>query len=262
MKLTGKSRLETAMPIASLSPKSFIKSHPRVFDATVRVVKRGLLGRRGPLYDVLDQYSRARGRRVSFIQIGANDGLRNDPIREFIVRDQWRGVLIEPLPPVFEMLRRNYAYLNGSRKLAFENAAISSSESTLTFYTIADTLLETLPLEEQLDLLRKSSFSREHVEQFVGNPADVVRVEVPCATVGAIIQRHFPENAIDLLAIDAEGHEAVILQSLDFAQARIGAIMFEALHLEAERKSVFGFLEGHGYTVHEAGRDAFAVLEK
>jgi len=250
------------MRIGFLSPKSFIKSHPRVFDLTVRLVKRGVLGRRGPIYDILDQFSRSRGGRVSFVQIGANDGLRNDPIREFVARDDWRGVLIEPLPAVFEMLRRNYDYLNGSGKLAFENAAISGSDASLSFFTVAHTLLRRLSLDAQLELLRKSSFSREHMEQFVDDPADVVRVDVPCTTVGAIIQRHFPENTIDLLVIDAEGHEAVILKSLDFAQSRIGAVLFESHHLEGEGKDVFRLLEGHGYTVHKAGGDAFAILEK
>jgi FkbM family methyltransferase len=250
------------MRIEFLSPKSFIKSHPRVFDLTVRIVKRGVLGRRGPIYDVLNQFSRSHGGCVSFIQIGANDGLRNDPIREFIARDQWRGVLIEPLPAVFEMLRRNYDYLNGSGQLTFENAAISSTEASLSFYTIADSLLRTLSLDAQLELLRKSSFSREHMEQFVEDPADVVRVEAPCTTVEAMIQRHFPENAIDLLVIDAEGHEDVILQSLDFARSRIGAVLFESHHLKAGGNDVFRLLEGHGYTIHKAGGDAFAVMEK
>jgi len=249
------------MRIEFLSPKSFIKSHPRVFDLAFRVIKRGVLGRRGPVYDVLNQFSRSHEGRVSFIQIGANDGLRNDPIREFIARDQWRGVLIEPLPAVFEMLRQNYAYLGESRKLAFENAAISGSETSLEFYTATGAHLKTLSLEGQLDLLRKSSCSREHVEQFVRNPSDVVRVETPCTTVGAIIQRHFPEHAIDLLVIDAEGHEAIILHSLDFGQDRIGAILFEAHHLEAaEREGVFGLLTRHGYTIREVAGDAFAIL--
>lgn len=249
------------MRLAPLSLKALIKGRPRLFDLVIRIIKRGLLGRRGPIYDVLDQFSRSHGGRVSFIQIGANDGLRNDPIREFIARDQWTGVFIEPLPPVFELLRRNYAYLGASRKLAFENAAISNSETSLALYTAGGALLETFSLEGQLDLLRKSSCSREHVEQFVSNPSDVVRVETPCTTVGAIIQRHFPGNAIDLLVIDAEGHESVILHSLDFGQARIGAILFEAHHLEpAEREGVFGLLTKHGYNIREVAGDAFAIL--
>ena len=251
----------TPMGLAPLSLKTFIKGNPRIFDLIIRIIKRGLLGRRSPIYDLLDQYSRSHGGRVSFVQIGANDGLRNDPIREFIARDEWGGVFIEPLPPVFELLRRNYAYLGTSRKLAFQNAAISSSETSIAFYTATDALLKTLSLEGQLDLLRKSSCSREHVEQFVSNPSDIVRVETPCTTVEAIIQRHFPENAIDLLVIDAEGHEAVILQSLDFGRARIGAILFEAHHLEAaEKDSILGLLTRHGYAIREVEGDAFATL--
>jgi FkbM family methyltransferase len=249
------------MGLASLSPKSLIKRHPRVFDLIIRIIKRGLMGRRDPLYDVLDRFSRSHGGGISFVQIGANDGLRNDPIREFIVRDEWMGVLIEPLPPVFEMLRQNYAYLESSRKLTFENAAISSTGAPLAFYTASGALLKTLPLEGQLDLLRKSSCSREHLAQFVSNPSDVVRVETPSATVEAMIQRHFAENAIDLLVIDAEGHEAVILRSLDFDRTRIGAILFECDHLGPERKDIFGLLEKHGYAIDEIKRDAFASLK-
>ena len=43
-----------------------------------------------------------------FIQVGANDGRTGDPIRKHIERYQWRGLLLEPLPNVFEVLTRNY----------------------------------------------------------------------------------------------------------------------------------------------------------
>ena len=225
------------------------------------MVKRRLCRRRNAAFKILDEFSQSRGRRVSFIQIGASDGLRNDPIREFIVRDSWTGVLIEPLPGVFRLLKENYAWLRGRRRLAFENVAISSSESSLSFYTVADDILATLPLEAQLDLLRKSSCHKAHVERFVEDPSCVVRVTVPCTSLASIVERHFGKDPIDLLFIDAEGHEAVILKSVDFGNTRIGAIFFESQHLGQERVSLFQYLTSHGFTIHEIENDAFAVRQ-
>ena len=127
--------------------KSALKRQPHLYDFVIGVIKRNVLRERSPAYEILNEFSKSRGGRVSFVQIGANDGLRNDPIREFIVRDPWTGVLIEPLPSVFELLKENYAWLAGRRSLAFENPAISTSESSLSLYTVADHLLNSLPLE-------------------------------------------------------------------------------------------------------------------
>ena len=43
-----------------------------------------------------------------FIQVGANDGLMCDPIRQFIVKHSWGGILVEPVPDYFELLKKNY----------------------------------------------------------------------------------------------------------------------------------------------------------
>src|SRR5687767_667926 len=43
-----------------------------------------------------------------FVQIGANDGRRGDPVFQFIRQYRWRGLLLEPQPDVFRVLVRNY----------------------------------------------------------------------------------------------------------------------------------------------------------
>ena len=35
-----------------------------------------------------------------FVQIGANNGLTDDPIRQFVTKYHWHGVLVEPQPQV------------------------------------------------------------------------------------------------------------------------------------------------------------------
>jgi hypothetical protein len=41
----------------------------------------------------------------TFVQIGANDGMGDDPVRRHVFEDGWVGVLVEPLPDVFERLQ-------------------------------------------------------------------------------------------------------------------------------------------------------------
>jgi len=36
------------------------------------------------------------------------DGAAYDPLHEFVARYGWRGLLVEPLPDMFEQLRRTY----------------------------------------------------------------------------------------------------------------------------------------------------------
>src|SRR5438093_1498023 len=43
-----------------------------------------------------------------FIEIGSNDGEHDDHLRPFILSRPWSGIMVEPVPYVFERLRRNY----------------------------------------------------------------------------------------------------------------------------------------------------------
>src|SRR3954463_14205307 len=70
-----------------------------------------------------------------FVQVGANDGVTDDPIRRYIQRYHWRGVLIEPLAKVFQQLCFNY---REEPQLIFENAAIADADGTATFYVADD----------------------------------------------------------------------------------------------------------------------------
>src|ERR1700722_3021383 len=63
----------------------------------------------------------SRGVNLTFIEVGANDGRFGDPLRQYILKYQWKGVLVEPQPDIFERLKANYAGLNN--RISFENVA-------------------------------------------------------------------------------------------------------------------------------------------
>ena len=48
-------------------------------------------------------------RSLKFVQSGANDGMRCDDLYGFVMRHPCSGIVVEPLPDLFERLRANYA---------------------------------------------------------------------------------------------------------------------------------------------------------
>ncbi|CAN5650068.1 hypothetical protein BH23GEM9_BH23GEM9_33070 [soil metagenome] len=242
----------------------FLRRSPLLYDAA-KSAKRAI-GITTPVFNFLNQLSHVHGRRLNFVQIGANDGLRNDPIREFVVRHRWSGILVEPLPGVFDLLRRNYRRINGDR-LAFVNAAVvADAIDTLTFWTIAPAALARLPLELRLSYLRKSSLHREHVLRWVNGKTlfegDVVSVHVPSLTIASLLDRHWRWGDLHLLAIDVEGYDLALLQSIDFERSAPEAILYELQNLGDGAHTARDLLEGQGYEVTAMGEDAVAVRRR
>ena len=240
--------------------KGLLRSRPLLYDLAIPV-KRAL-GWKTPSYDFFNQFSQMHNRSVNFIQIGANDGLRNDPIREFVVRDGWAGIFVEPLPEVFTQLKKNYHRVRASH-LVFVNAAISRSNSeSISFWTFDDRFLAALPFEKRMWYLRKSSISKDRLKKVVrASPSfdQVIKeVKVPCMTLSYLVQKYWVGGRINLLVIDAEGHESAILTSMDFEVLNPDAIFFESLHLGRDKNKVFDFLSKNTYTVSEVHGDAIA----
>ena len=244
------------------SIKNELKRRPRLYD-----IARGFVKPSSPVEQFLDQFSRSCDRSVSFIQIGANDGLRWDPVRRYVVRDGWRGILVEPLPAAFNLLRMNYRYLTNRRDLVFVNAAIGAEDSkTLSFWTYDEDYLQSLTLEDRMFLLRKASFSKDHVDRAIrshsGSTANVKKVTVPLMTLSELVRDHWSHGEMDLLVMDTEGHESEIISSIDFQTMKPRAIVFESHNLSKPGKaSVYGYLRDNGYSVRSFGGDDVATLE-
>jgi len=235
-----------------------IRSSPRLFDALKRV-KRAVRHEPDPAYAFFSRYSRMRGNRINFLQIGANDGMRNDPFREFIVGG-WRGILVEPIPQAFALLRSNYAYV--ADRLVFLNAAVTRDDGSLVLYTFDQKFLAGLPIEKRLDYLRKVSFDRSHVEHFI--TADerwaIKETVVPCLSIGTILAKHWDNSPVHLLAIDAEGHEPAIIGGIDFTTFKPETIFYESHTLEAPvAAQVTELLATHGYTSFTVLGDTVAM---
>src|SRR5579862_6710692 len=73
------------------------------------------------------------GRELTFIQVGAFDGVSTDPLRKYIQTCGWRGVLIEPQPGPAAQLQQLY---DENDRLSIVQAAVDQRCGPRTLFTV------------------------------------------------------------------------------------------------------------------------------
>ncbi len=207
-----------------------------------------------PIRQVLQSLA-GEGAAIRFVQIGSNDASTGDPIIEFVQSCGWQGVLVEPVPYVFERLRRRLA---ANPRLKLENFAIGGQTGQRPFYCLEP--LERPP-SRYYDQL--GSFSRAHIEKheryLPGVSAHIREIQVPCTTLTELLRKHGLRQ-LELLQVDAEGADFEVLSSLDFDYCTPSWVLFEYGHLApAERAQCSSFLQARGYRLLFEGRDCLAM---
>jgi len=201
-----------------------------------------------------DQYPSA-----SFVEIGANDGEQHDHLRPFILSRGWTGVMVEPVPYVFERLRRNYADVE---RVVTENVAIADRDGRLPFYhLVAPDPAERDGLPSWYDGI--GSFSRDavlgHAEHIPDVAERIVQTDVPALTFESLCARHGIER-VDLVLVDTEGYDWEIIRNIDLAEQKPRLLVYEHFHLSPDdRASCRAHLHGHGYETMEEGFDTFCL---
>jgi len=205
-----------------------------------------------------------------FIQIGANDGVSNDPIHDFAVKLELTGLIVEPLPACFDVLRKNY---QGFENLSFENAAISTADGQAQLFKI----------RKDLDFLQKvnqaASFNREHtiklLRTYITKQAekdvrrnfarlklsfeDCIEAEtVQALTFRSLLKKHNLTH-YDFLQIDTEGFDFEVIKASDLATYRPTLINYEHEHLTmSDRVASWDYLRNLGYKLFTHGGDTTA----
>ena len=167
---------------------------------------------------------------ISVVQIGANDGTQYDLVRKYIERYSMQGVLVEPNPAVFGRLKENYV---NHPQLKFENVAIGETEGAMSLYFFA-------PMEgDGGDYSVYASLDRaaiERIKMIYNIPNRIQASCVPVMTLSALLDKHpFPE--ITLLAIDTEGYDMKILQTIDFEAYKPRVIVYEHTFASGDEES-------------------------
>lgn len=182
---------------------------------------------------------------IFFIQIGANDGITYDPIRELIKKNKWKGIFYEPGNESFGQLKNNYKECSD---LIFENKAVSNFDGKGTLYCGSTTMHFTM-----IEQIANTFFS-----------VKPTTVEVETVSPSSII-KNYNIKKLDLLQIDTEGHDMTIVRAFPFNIIKPRVIRFEYVHLYFEKENegtAQQFLSQLGYKIYIDTKDGdlIAVL--
>jgi FkbM family methyltransferase len=201
---------------------------------------------------VLQNLLLTHGQQLTFIEIGANDGISGDPLREFIVKYPWKGILVEPQPDVFEKLKSNYAEFKD--RVSFENVAISTNSAPLEMYRVPRN-----PRAPHGGSTIASTNSKTTAKQAHASLSDLEKISVPTATLDSLVQK-YGMGDFDILQLDTEGYEWEVLQTLDLSRTRPWLIGFEHGHLTPVAiDSMVQHLNRYGYVVQYGGYNTDSV---
>lgn len=197
----------------------------------------------------------ATGKDISFVQIGAHDGVSDATMRECVALTNMHGVFVEPQTLPFADLTRTYA---GNPRIACERAVIGTSDGTARLYTVDPAFWAEHELPTDIDS-QISSLHRQHivthVARFGGNALaaredDYLRwVDVPSLTLPTLLAKHGLGDALDLLVIDTEGFDFEVLKMVDWDQPP-AIICYESIWLKPDdRHESWQMLSDHGYAL-------------
>jgi FkbM family methyltransferase len=191
----------------------------------------------------------------TFVQIGSNDGIKNDPLHWYIKKNNWKGILVEPDKANFTKLRDNYSQVNG---LHFENAGIGPERGEMIFYRLKDITNSEPGWYDQVGSFDKETFIK-NIEHGKELNKRITTDSLPVITFYDLLQK-YNYREIDLLHIDTEGFDYKILRSIDFSKYNIRLVIFEGEWMtRSELKEIIQYLRKFKYRMYRSGIDYAAV---
>jgi FkbM family methyltransferase len=196
------------------------------------------------------------GREFTFVQVGAFDGITKDPLRRYIQKCGWRGVLMEPQPQPAAQLRELY---RDNDRIVVLQAALDCRPGKRTLFIVESNSVSAWARG-------MASFQRDNIVKnsylVPGLEAMVKELTVNCIPFDDVIQR-LQSDRIDLLQVDAEGADGYILSLFPFDRVKPAIIQWESKNLtKSQQEEVLDMLSNHGYRFARSGEeDMLAVLE-
>jgi len=191
---------------------------------------------------------------VTFIQIGANDGKRNDPIHRYVIKNKWRGLLVEPDPTLFTRLQINYS---DQEQLQFANIAVGTGKPAEFFFI--DPSADNAPSwanglgSFRKDVILSHKHTWPELPKFL--KSQLIETVPPDALFDV-----FGQERVDLLLMDVEGYEHDIITKIDFRKRDVSFVYYEHKHLSrAKHEDVLKHLSDQGYQIGIGGIDVIAV---
>jgi FkbM family methyltransferase len=203
---------------------------------------------------------------IKFLSVGSNDGFTTDPFVSYICKN---GLLdatfIEPVPENFELLKSNYLNALGEvSRLKFYQLAISNFSGSSIFYSVSRTAKEKLGNKVPDWYNQLGSFNRDHITKHLEGILEpfICETEIETKTLNDfLIEQDFEK--LDVLHIDAEGHDYKVISTLDLGKYNPAMILVENKHLsDAENSQLKTMLIASNYKLRHFRSDLMATKQE
>lgn len=160
-----------------------------------------------------------------YVELGANDGLRQSNTYYFERYRNWRGLLVEPSPHNFVACRRN----RSPRNTIFCAACVSfENEDEFVRMLYAD--LMTTPLSLPNDIRDPVGHAKSGT-QFLPAHETVFEFGAVARRLSELLDEAAAPERMDFLSLDVEGAEIEVLRGVDHTRYRFRYILVECRDL-------------------------------
>lgn len=202
---------------------------------------------------------RRSGKPFSVVQIGSNDGQTDDPLYSTLSDPCFdvEGILVEPVPELYERLTDNYREKAGLRLL---NVAIAEANGVRPFFWVVPKPGDPWWVDQLGSFNRDVILSHANAVPHIEDRVQVL--DVPSRTLESLVSEYGIKR-IDFLHIDAEGFDFEILKTINFRTSWSPRfILYEQKHLGDDCAAAKALLQRARYRVFDFGTDVFAYRRR
>jgi len=219
------------------------------------------------LNSLKNQYKLFKEKKEKYIiQVGSHIGNTCNDYLYNNINPNFKYIIIEPVPYLFEQLKENYKSYNN---IILLNIAISNYNGYIDLYTPSEKNDFTKLVHWCSQL---ASTNKDHITTFV--PQCIIdKISVECKTLNTLIKK-YNITELEYLYTDTEGHDYDILMDIDLLFIRPKNIIFENKHMDGPKHSLdinncpkyynlLNHFKKHGYEVeYQSSEDTHIKLFK
>ena len=189
------------------------------------------------------------------VQIGANDGLRFDELRSFIIEFNTNALLVEPIPEYFLNLKNNY---KDQKNVVLENSAISVNEEQKIMFKVDSKFYELY----QDHVYGLSSFKKSHLIKHGVRNKHIISEKIKTTSIKDLLNK-YNFSDLDLLYVDAEGYDGDIIKEFIETVKTRPILIFEYVHIDYTIfKEVIKLLDQNHYKILRCSENVVAFNKK
>lgn len=198
----------------------------------------------------------------TFMVIGAFDGIGHDYFFDKIISRNNKSigqiVFVEPIYKWFLSLKQNSLLLKGKYDVQCYNVAVSNVDSEVTIATPKNGLQNKYGpyIDECSCIVEENNYYSSVISNMESNDIDYEKVK---SVTFNTLKDMSGIKSIDYLKIDTEGHDLIILNSIDFNENKINYIKFEIQHIDKIDLNIFLEKISEKYLIDISDDDCFLI---